>query len=86
MRLRVSSGAISSYELLAFLRSRSTVAAIQRLVRGQTAHLRPKDLLELPLPDRVAPPALIGLLQREAELAAELNLVVQQRRALLESL
>lgn len=83
LRLRVKPGTISPYELLAFLRSPTTRATIQEMVRGQTAHLRPKDLLELAVPDESAPPRLVELLKREAEIARELNLVMAGQRDLL---
>lgn len=82
MRLRVRPGTVSPYELLAFLRAPATRAAILELVRGQTAHLRPSDLLTLPLPESLASAELVGLLQREAELAHQLNLVTARQREL----
>jgi len=83
LRLRVKPAAMNPFELLAILRSPDTRTAIQRLIRGQTAHLRPKDLLELPLPHKAAPTRLVELLQREAELARELNLIMAGQRDLL---
>lgn len=82
MRLRVRPGTVSPYELLAFLRAPPTRAAILRLVRGQTAHLRPSDLLTLPLPESLASAELVDLLRREAELAHQLNLVTARQREL----
>lgn len=84
MRLRVRPGTVSPYELLAFLRTPATRAAIVGLVRGQTAHLRPSDLLTLPLPETLASPELVELLQREAALAHQLNLVTARQRELFE--
>ena len=83
LRLRVKPGTMSPFELLAFLRSPATRSTIQEMVRGQTAHLRPKDLLELPVPDEAAPPRLVELLKREAEIARELNLVMAGQREIL---
>jgi len=83
LRLRVKPDAMSPFELLAMLRTPATRAAIQSLIRGQTAHLRPKDLLELPLPHKAASPRLVELLKREADLARELNLIVAGQRELL---
>lgn len=82
MRLRVRPGTVSPYELLAFLRAPATRAAILGLVRGQTAHLRPSDLLTLPLPESLASAELIELLEREAKLAHQLNLVTARQREL----
>ncbi|MBM4397763.1 MAG: N-6 DNA methylase, partial [Deltaproteobacteria bacterium] len=86
MRLRVKRAVADPYELLAILRMPGTKAAIRRLVRGQTAHLRPKDLLDLPVPEGAVPDRAVALLKREAELARELNLVMAEERALFGSL
>jgi type I restriction enzyme M protein len=83
LRLRVKPGCWSPFELLAFLRSPSTKATIRDMVRGQTAHLRPKDLLELPVPDEAISPRLVELLKREAEIARELNLIMAGQREIL---
>jgi len=83
LRLRVKPGAIEPFALLAFLRLPSTRATIQEMVRGQTAHLRPKDLLALPVPDAPIPNELVELLQQEAELSRQLNLVMEGERRLL---
>lgn len=83
LRLRVNEDSMTAFELLGFLRSPATKAAIRDMVRGQTAHLRPKDLLNLPVPDVAIPPELVELLKREAEIARELNLVMAGQRAIL---
>lgn len=44
---------INEISLLAFLRNPQTVAKIQAMVRGQTAHLHPTDLAELRVPNEV---------------------------------
>ena len=72
LRLRARPGAVDPFELLAFLRSPVRRAEIQAMIRGQTAHLRPDDLLSLELPAAPPNPELVALLRREAELAAEL--------------
>ena len=51
MLLRPDKQKIDPYALLAYLRFPSVVAQIQRLVRGQTAHLYADDLLDIPFPD-----------------------------------
>jgi type I restriction enzyme M protein len=86
LRLRVKPGRIDPYALLALLRMPATKAAIRDMVRGQTAHLRPKDLLELPLGADPLPEHLVELLRQEAELARQLNIVVQRERELLSGL
>ena len=44
---------VDSYNLLAYLRQRQTIERVQHLIRGQTAHLHPKDLLMMTMPDPV---------------------------------
>lgn len=83
IRLRVQPGEVDPFELLAFLRSPGARAAIQDRVSGQTAHLRPRDLLELPLPPRLAAPELVALLRRESELSRELNEIAHRQREIL---
>ncbi|HIP11586.1 MAG TPA: methyltransferase domain-containing protein [Arcobacter sp.] len=53
MLIRVKDNKIDPYLLLAFLRSSSTVIAIQKMVRGQTAHLHANDLRRLVLPEEL---------------------------------
>ncbi len=50
LRLRPDPDRIDRRYLLAWLRQPSTRRAIQELARGQTAHLRPRDIAELPVP------------------------------------
>lgn len=50
MLLRADPEKIDPFALLAFLRNPQTTAQIQRLVRGQTAHLHPKDVASLTVP------------------------------------
>ncbi len=50
MMLRVNTAKIDPYLLLAFLRSTETINTIQKMVRGQTAHLHPKDISQLVIP------------------------------------
>lgn len=69
---------INPFVLLAYLRSTEAVARIQRMVRGQTAHLHPQDLLNLALPEHLLTPddALLdvaALLQRESDMAAQMS-------------
>ena len=50
MLIRVNPNKIDPYLLLAFLRARETIETIQKMVRGQTAHLHPTDISQLVLP------------------------------------
>ena len=79
---------VSPYVVAAYLRLPSTQRQIQTLVRGQTAHLHPKDLLIMRLPKAFIknPPADLrkaaNLVKKEAELSQEMNkLVFEQRKA-----
>lgn len=77
MLLRPRANVIDPFLLLAYLRSPAVILAIQDLVRGQTAHLHPGDLLDLPLDEELllAPELarIADLLRREADLNDELN-------------
>jgi len=53
MLVRVDTTKIDPYLLLAFLRSSETINTIQKMVRGQTAHLHPKDISQLVIPAEV---------------------------------
>ncbi len=53
MLIRVDQNKIDPYLLLAFLRSKDTINTIQKMVRGQTAHLHPNDISQLVIPKDV---------------------------------
>jgi type I restriction enzyme M protein len=85
MLVRANRQLIDPYALLAFLRAEYTLSAIQRMVRGQTAHLHPDDLLELPVPesvfgldDKLA--VLLETLREEARLVEKINDVLHAER------
>ena len=76
--------------LLAFLRHPATVARLQLMIRGQTAHLMPADVCKLDVPEWIVRPDATGerlreLLREEAQLALRLNAVASGAEALLES-
>ncbi len=76
MLIRAKPDRISPFVLLAFLRSPAVMSQIQGMVRGQTAHLHPKDLSMLKVPHRLLdanPQAeeIAGILKEEARLARE---------------
>ncbi len=75
LRLRVKPGAIDPFELVAILRMPTVRHLIQQMISGQTAHLRPNDLLNLVLPTTRASKDYVDAVKRETELAAEMNIV-----------
>ena len=83
LRLRARPGVIDPFELLAILRDPKRRALIQGMIRGQTAHLRPDDLLGLEVPSFPPSPELVALLRREAELASELSRIRNAQAQLL---
>ena len=86
MKIRVKEG-IDPFILLAYLRLPSTQRQIQSMVRGQTAHLHPKDLLEMQLPRAlIGPPVILQSLadkvREETKLSEKMNhLAFEQREA-----
>lgn len=78
MLVRPDPKKIDPYVLLAFLRAPSTMEKIQRMVRGQTAHLHSDDLLDLTVPlDFLSPsPAresVVSMLKEEVGLSSRLS-------------
>ncbi len=51
--VRVDKNKIDPYLLLAYLRTNETISTIQKMVRGQTAHLHPNDISQLVIPKDV---------------------------------
>jgi type I restriction enzyme M protein len=77
---------INPYVLLAFLRQGAVRARIQKMIRGQTAHLDPHDLLSLPIPNTLARPTrdilqAAELLKEEAHLAYRMAEIGFEQRA-----
>lgn len=86
MLLRSKPG-IDPAVLLAYLRLPSIQQQIQSMVRGQTAHLHPNDLLQLLVPKTLFRPPfelgrLAGHIRIEADLASKLNEVSFEQRTL----
>ncbi len=100
MLLRPNKEKIDPYALLAYLRLPSVVAQIQRLVRGQTAHLYADDLLDIPIPDTLmkrcttstevqgkkALDKIINALRLETELNQRLNECAFEQEVLFQSI
>lgn len=75
---------VDAFRLLAYLRLEPVVHSLQNLIRGQTAHLHPEDVLRLPVRDDLwNDPAvgttLVELVTREAQLNDELNDVAHRQ-------
>jgi len=82
---------IDPFSLLAFLRSPQTTIEIQRMIRGQTAHLHSDDLMDLSVPDIVSQPdaqfrLLLTNLREEVKLNERLNELLHAQNVILESL
>lgn len=80
MLLRPDPQKIDPFVLLGFLRNPDVMRQIQRMVRGQTAHLHPKDLGELKVPHRLLTSnkqasQLSAMLQEEARLSRLSNVL-----------
>lgn len=91
MLIRPNHKLIDPYILLAFLRMPTTTERLQMLVRGQTAHLYPGDVVELPLPYELLEPdknlkKAADLLRRETELHSKLNEYAFEQQQLLGSI
>lgn len=78
MLIRCGGKGLDPYVLLAFLRLPSTMEALQRLVRGQTAHLMPADVRSLLVPKSVIEPSqsmrrIADMLREETRIARALS-------------
>jgi len=88
MLVRANQKLISPFLLLSFLRSNETVTQIQNMVRGQTAHLHASDLGQLIVPDDVFVKnskykKVEKLLEKQAELSREMNLLASEQSRIL---
>lgn len=87
MLLRANVEKVDPFVLLAYLRLPSVTKEIQAMIRGQTAHLYPDDVLNLTVDGRVIKPdqtmrKLAELARQEAEKFAELNRIMFKQTAL----
>lgn len=76
---------VSPYVLAAYLRLPSTQKQIQLMVRGQTAHLHPRDLLEMRVPKMLIRPPLelqrlAERIERQTQLSEEMNELAFENR------
>jgi len=81
MLLRVDRTKIDPYLLLAFLRSNETISTIQKMVRGQTAHLHPKDISQLVIPKSVFKAG--SNYEKAAEIIREQHLLSEKMNSLV---
>lgn len=91
MMLRVKPGELDPWFLLAFLRSETARSIIQRMVRGQTAHLHPDDVRDLLVPEQVfsqdaAMKQIREVLREESETAERQNVLAHQQASLIHQL
>jgi type I restriction enzyme M protein len=88
MLIRPNQKLIDPYVLLAYLRMPDTTERFQMLIRGQTAHLYSRDVLELSLPAELLKPdknfkKAADLLRQESELNSKLNECAFEQQELL---
>ncbi|MDJ0743028.1 MAG: N-6 DNA methylase [Xenococcaceae cyanobacterium MO_167.B27] len=88
MLVRPDTNKINPFILLAFLRSPETIARIQSMIRGQTAHLHSKDLGELIIPpdvfeDNSKYAQVAALIEKQTLLNQELNHINAEQYRLL---
>ena len=91
MLLRPDVEKINPFLLLAFLKYPKTIKTIQRMVRGQTAHLYSDDLGQLAIPeallnDKDIYQEIINLTERELTVSNTLNTISFRRGQLLKDL
>ena len=84
MLVRPNTDVIDPFHLAAYLRLPSVVEEIQHMIRGQTAHLHPDDLLDLEveqtvLNDPLVAEELSNAIREEAELSERLNDVARRQ-------
>ena len=90
MMIRPNKQIIDPFVLLAYLRFPNTVRQIQQLVRGQTAHLYPDDILDISLPPSILKKnklleKIVDNLHIEASLNQKLNDCAFDQSQLLEN-
>lgn len=88
MLIRVDQNKIDPYLLLAFLRSRNTINTIQKMVRGQTAHLHSNDISQLVIPKEVFKKGSVyekasKVILEQSILSEKMNELVSQQASLL---
>lgn len=91
MLIRPNQELIDPYVLLAYFRMPTTTERLQMLIRGQTAHLYPTDILELPLPSALLKPdeklkKAAHILRCETQLNSKINEYAFEQQKLLASM
>ena len=85
MRLRPNQERIDPVALLAILRHPETRRRIRERIHGQTAHLRPRDLLEVRVDESLATKERVAAIREELALAQKRNALRLKMRALYSS-
>ncbi len=87
MLIRVDKNKIDPYILLAFLKDPLVISNIQKMVRGQTAHLHASDLKNLIVPNDIFKNKkyleISKLLKKQSILSEELNKIIDRQNELL---
>jgi len=90
MLIRPDKAKVDPYALLAYLRSPIAMSQIQKMIRGQTAHLHPDDLLELEIPHCIFKKSrtLIDLIKNTKEqtlLSDQLNELIYNQTVMIQN-
>lgn len=88
MLVRPNIERINPFTLLAFLRDERTIGVIQNMVRGQTAHLHSRDLMDLYISDEILSEDNIWvragkLLEKQSNLMLEINEINNKYKSIL---
>lgn len=90
MLIRPNQKLVDPYILLAYLRMPTTMEKLQMLIRGQTAHLYSRDVLDLAIPSELLKPdkkmkEIAELLRKESELNFQINNCAFEQQRLMEA-
>jgi restriction endonuclease S subunit len=88
MRLRIKKDEINPYYLLAFLRSNTGYKLLQNCIRGQTAHIYPKDIqnIEIPIIDKEIQKQIENLLKESHSLIKKSSENIDYAKRKMESI
>ena len=91
MLIRPDVAKIDPFSLLAYLRIPGVVTQIQQMIRGQTAHLHSRDVIDMPIYHKLLESnkqmtKMIDTIKKECSLNDQLNQVVWEKELIAENL